>query len=162
MYPVLAEGADSRRHPTLRNDPPARNSGEDKSSKRRTLRPAARLKAPPQPRAGAGREPTAAVTARRSPAAARSGGRAPVGAWARIVCAPPPFRLRRAPEAYRKPTQRHAHKLREAAETIQTQNVSLEQANRLLKERSTAAMESLSATVDARDAYTAGHSRRVQ
>ena len=29
-------------------------------------------------------------------------------------------------------------------------------------ERSTAAMESLSATVDARDAYTAGHSRRVQ
>ena len=35
-------------------------------------------------------------------------------------------------------------------------------ANRLLKERSTAAMESLSATVDARDAYTAGHSRRVQ
>ena len=42
------------------------------------------------------------------------------------------------------------------------QNVSLEQANRLLRERSTAAMESLSATVDARDAYTAGHSRRVQ
>jgi putative nucleotidyltransferase with HDIG domain len=40
--------------------------------------------------------------------------------------------------------------------------VSLEQANRLLRERSTAAMESLSATVDARDAYTAGHSRRVQ
>jgi putative nucleotidyltransferase with HDIG domain len=32
----------------------------------------------------------------------------------------------------------------------------------LLKERSTAAMESLSATVDARDSYTAGHSRRVQ
>jgi putative nucleotidyltransferase with HDIG domain len=29
-------------------------------------------------------------------------------------------------------------------------------------ERSTAAMESLSATVDARDSYTAGHSRRVQ
>ena len=53
-------------------------------------------------------------------------------------------------------------KLREAAETIQTQNVSLEQANRLLRERSTAAMESLSATVDARDSYTAGHSRRVQ
>ena len=59
-------------------------------------------------------------------------------------------------------TRRSAQKLRQAAETIQTQNVSLEQANRLLKERSTAAMESLSATVDARDAYTAGHSRRVQ
>ena len=40
--------------------------------------------------------------------------------------------------------------------------MSLEQANKLLKERSTAAMESLSATVDARDSYTAGHSRRVQ
>ena len=50
-------------------------------------------------------------------------------------------------------------RLREAAETIQTQNVSLERANRLLRERTTAAMESLSATVDARDAYTAGHSR---
>src|SRR5207253_9553849 len=53
-------------------------------------------------------------------------------------------------------------KLRQAAETIQSQNVSLELANKLLKERSTAAMESLSATVDARDSYTAGHSRRVQ
>jgi diguanylate cyclase (GGDEF)-like protein/putative nucleotidyltransferase with HDIG domain len=49
-----------------------------------------------------------------------------------------------------------------AAETIQTQNASLAQANRALRERSTSAMESLSATVDARDAYTSGHSRRVQ
>jgi putative nucleotidyltransferase with HDIG domain len=70
--------------------------------------------------------------------------------------------MRKTQEAYLKHTQRSAQKLRQAAETIQTQNVSLEQANRLLKERSTAAMESLSATVDARDAYTAGHSRRVQ
>jgi diguanylate cyclase (GGDEF)-like protein/putative nucleotidyltransferase with HDIG domain len=45
---------------------------------------------------------------------------------------------------------------------LRSQNASLERANRLLKERSTAAMETLSATVDARDAYTAGHSRRVQ
>jgi putative nucleotidyltransferase with HDIG domain len=57
---------------------------------------------------------------------------------------------------------RSTKQLREAAETIHTQNVSLERANRLLRERSTAAMESLSATVDARDTYTAGHSRRVQ
>src|SRR5207244_11590292 len=55
-----------------------------------------------------------------------------------------------------------APKLRKAAERIQSQTISLERANRLLRERSTAAMESLSATVDARDAYTAGHSRRVQ
>jgi putative nucleotidyltransferase with HDIG domain len=86
----------------------------------------------------------------------------PIGAWAIIVFALPLFLMRKTQEAYLKHTQRSAHKLRQAAETIQTQNVSLEQANRLLKERSTAAMESLSATVDARDAYTAGHSRRVQ
>jgi diguanylate cyclase (GGDEF)-like protein/putative nucleotidyltransferase with HDIG domain len=59
-------------------------------------------------------------------------------------------------------TERSAKQLREAAETIHTQNVLLEKANRLLRERSTAAMASLSAAVDARDAYTAGHSRRVQ
>jgi diguanylate cyclase (GGDEF)-like protein/putative nucleotidyltransferase with HDIG domain len=39
---------------------------------------------------------------------------------------------------------------------------SLERANHLLRTRSTAAMESLCATVDARDALTAGHSRRVR
>jgi diguanylate cyclase (GGDEF)-like protein/putative nucleotidyltransferase with HDIG domain len=58
--------------------------------------------------------------------------------------------------------ERNPEPLRAAAERIHTQNVSLEQANRLLRQRSTAAMESLSATVDARDAHTAGHSRRVQ
>ena len=86
----------------------------------------------------------------------------PIGAWAIVVFALPLFLMRKTQEAYLKHTQRSAQKLRAAAETIQTQNVSLEQANKLLKERSTAAMESLSATVDARDAYTAGHSRRVQ
>jgi diguanylate cyclase (GGDEF)-like protein/putative nucleotidyltransferase with HDIG domain len=86
----------------------------------------------------------------------------PIGAWAIVVFALPLFLMRRTQEAYLKHTQRSTQKLREAAETIQTQNVSLEHANKLLKERSTAAMESLSATVDARDAYTAGHSRRVQ
>jgi diguanylate cyclase (GGDEF)-like protein/putative nucleotidyltransferase with HDIG domain len=59
-------------------------------------------------------------------------------------------------------TERSTKQLREAAETIHSQNVSLEQANRLLREQSTAAMENLSATVDARDSYTAGHSQRVQ
>jgi diguanylate cyclase (GGDEF)-like protein/putative nucleotidyltransferase with HDIG domain len=84
------------------------------------------------------------------------------GLYALAVFAVPLLLMRKTQEAYLTHTQRSAQKLRQAAETIQSQNVSLEQANRLLKERSTAAMESLSATVDARDAYTAGHSRRVQ
>ncbi|MDX6473726.1 MAG: hypothetical protein QOK22_2542, partial [Gaiellaceae bacterium] len=85
-----------------------------------------------------------------------------VGLYALAVFAVPLLLMRKTQEAYLKHTQRSAMKLREAAETIQSQNVSLEQANKLLRERSTAAMESLSATVDARDSYTAGHSRRVQ
>jgi diguanylate cyclase (GGDEF)-like protein/putative nucleotidyltransferase with HDIG domain len=84
------------------------------------------------------------------------------GLWGLAVFAVPLLLMRKTQEAYLTHQQRSAKKLREAAETIQSQNVSLEQANRLLKERSTAAMESLSATVDARDSYTAGHSRRVQ
>jgi diguanylate cyclase (GGDEF)-like protein/putative nucleotidyltransferase with HDIG domain len=86
----------------------------------------------------------------------------PARLWAIGVFAVPLLLMRKTQEAYVTHTQRSAHKLREAAETIRSQNVSLEQANRLLRERSTAAMESLSATVDARDSYTAGHSRRVQ
>ena len=85
-----------------------------------------------------------------------------VGLYALAVFAVPLLLMRKTQEAYLAHTRRSAQKLRAAAETIHAQNVSLEQANRLLRERSTAAMESLSATVDARDAYTAGHSRRVQ
>jgi putative nucleotidyltransferase with HDIG domain len=85
-----------------------------------------------------------------------------VGLYGLAVFAVPLLLMRKTQEAYLKHTQRSAQKLREAADTIQSQNVSLEQANRALRERSTAAMESLSATVDARDSYTAGHSRRVQ
>jgi diguanylate cyclase (GGDEF)-like protein/putative nucleotidyltransferase with HDIG domain len=84
------------------------------------------------------------------------------GPYALAVFAVPLLLMRKTQEAYLRHTRKSAQKLREAAETIHDQNVSLEQANRLLRERSTAAMESLSATVDARDAYTAGHSRRVQ
>jgi len=83
-----------------------------------------------------------------------------VGLYALAVFAVPLLLMRKTQEAYLARTRKSAQKLRHAAETIHTQNVSLEEANRLLKERSTAAMESLSATVDARDA--AGHSRRVQ
>src|SRR5919202_1656959 len=85
-----------------------------------------------------------------------------VGPFALAVFAIPLLLMRKTQEAYLQHTQRAAQRLREAAETIHSQNVSLEQANRLLRERSTAAMQSLSATVDARDSYTAGHSRRVQ
>ncbi len=85
-----------------------------------------------------------------------------IGVEALLVFALPLLIMRKTQEDYLGHAQRSAHKLRQAAETIQKQNLSLEQANRLLRERSTAAMESLSATVDARDSYTAGHSRRVQ
>jgi diguanylate cyclase (GGDEF)-like protein/putative nucleotidyltransferase with HDIG domain len=85
-----------------------------------------------------------------------------VGLYALGVFAVPLVLMRRAQETEVRHSERSALKLREAAETIRVQNVSLEHANRLLRERSNAAMESLSATVDARDAYTAGHSRRVQ
>ena len=61
--------------------------------------------------------------------------------------------MRKTMAAYLGHTERSTKQLRQAAQTIKTQNVSLEQANRLLRERSTAAMESLSATVDARDAH---------
>ena len=84
------------------------------------------------------------------------------GLYALAVFAVPLLLMRKTQEAYVAHTRKSTRKLREAAETIQAQNVSLEQANRLLRERSTAAMESLSAMVDARDTYTAGHSRRVQ
>ena len=85
-----------------------------------------------------------------------------IGLYGLAVFVLPLLLMRKTMAAYIGHTQRSSSKLREAAETIRSQNASLEQANRLLKERSTAAMESLSATVDARDAYTAGHSRRVQ
>jgi diguanylate cyclase (GGDEF)-like protein/putative nucleotidyltransferase with HDIG domain len=85
-----------------------------------------------------------------------------IGLYGLAVFVLPLFLMRKTMAAYIGHTQRSTHQLRAAAETIRSQNASLEQANRLLKERSTAAMESLSATVDARDAYTAGHSRRVQ
>ena len=85
-----------------------------------------------------------------------------IGIVALLVFALPLLVMRKTQENYLGHAQRSAHKLRQAAETIQKQNLSLEQANRLLRQRSTAAMESLSATVDARDSYTAGHSRRVQ
>ncbi len=85
-----------------------------------------------------------------------------VGLLALGVAVLPLLLIRKTQAAYLNHAERCSKQLREAAETIHTQNVSLQQANRLLRERSTAAMESLSATVDARDAYTANHSKRVQ
>ena len=85
-----------------------------------------------------------------------------IHAYALLVFALPLVLIQRTQKAYLSHTQGSTRKLRKAAETIKEQNVSLAQANQLLRERSTAAMESLSATVDARDSYTAGHSRRVQ
>jgi putative nucleotidyltransferase with HDIG domain len=70
--------------------------------------------------------------------------------------------IRRTQEAVVGQARRNALSLRRATEMIQTQNVSLQRVNQLLKERSTSAMESLSSVIDKRDSYTAGHSRRVR
>jgi putative nucleotidyltransferase with HDIG domain len=59
-------------------------------------------------------------------------------------------------------TQRTVLRLELAGDTIGHQNESLEAASQLVMQRSTAALEALSATVDARDNYTAGHSKRVR
>ena len=59
-------------------------------------------------------------------------------------------------------TQRATNRLQDASETISEQNESLEEAKQLVMQRSMAALEALSATVDARDPSTAGHSRRVR
>jgi putative nucleotidyltransferase with HDIG domain len=70
--------------------------------------------------------------------------------------------IRRTQQAVVKQARKNAQNLRHATEMIQTQNLSLARTNRLLRDQSTSAMESLSGIVDLRDAYTAGHSRRVR
>lgn len=59
-------------------------------------------------------------------------------------------------------THRAMHQLELASATIGAQNEQLEATAEVVVQRSTAALEALSATVDARDSYTAGHSRRVR
>jgi diguanylate cyclase (GGDEF)-like protein len=70
--------------------------------------------------------------------------------------------IRRTQQAVVKQARRNAQNLRHATEMIQTQNLSLARTNRLLRQQSESAMESLSGIVDLRDAYTAGHHRRVR
>jgi diguanylate cyclase (GGDEF)-like protein len=84
------------------------------------------------------------------------------GVLALLVFALPLILVRKAQLDYIEHTEENVGRLREAAETIERQNESLTQANVLLRDRATEAMESLAAAVDARDTYTAGHSRRVQ
>lgn len=84
------------------------------------------------------------------------------GVLALFVFAVPLILVRKAQLDYIEHTEESVRRLRDAAETIELQNESLTRANVLLRERATEAMESLAAAVDARDANTAGHSRRVQ
>jgi diguanylate cyclase (GGDEF)-like protein len=79
-----------------------------------------------------------------------------------VVFAVPLILVRKAQLDYVAHTEESVRRLREAKETIEEQNASLVTANALLRDRATEAMESLAAAVDARDTYTAGHSRRVQ
>jgi diguanylate cyclase (GGDEF)-like protein/putative nucleotidyltransferase with HDIG domain len=85
-----------------------------------------------------------------------------VGLYALAAFAVSLLAIRKTQEAVVRQARRNAENLRDAADIIQTQNVSLQRVNQLLKQRSTSAMESLSGIVDMRDAYTAGHSRRVR
>jgi diguanylate cyclase (GGDEF)-like protein/putative nucleotidyltransferase with HDIG domain len=85
-----------------------------------------------------------------------------VGVYGLLVFVLPLVLVRQTQAHHLVKTQRTQAQLRDAAQTIREQNVSLELANRLLRERSAAAMETLTATVDSRDAATHGHSRRVQ
>ncbi|MDX6515415.1 MAG: hypothetical protein QOH73_1081, partial [Gaiellaceae bacterium] len=85
-----------------------------------------------------------------------------VGVYGLLVFVLPLVLVRQTQATYLDHAQRAAGKLRDAAQTIREQNVSLELANRLLRESSAAAMESLTMTVDARDSATAGHSGRVR
>ena len=84
------------------------------------------------------------------------------GLYALVVAAVPVLVLQRTQAVYLRRAADTAARLRAAAETIQHQNSSLVEANRELRKRSSEALEGLSAAVDARDAYTAGHSRRVR
>ena len=52
--------------------------------------------------------------------------------------------------------------VRGASRTLRRQNATLIESNRLLEESALEAVESLNATVDAKDPYTAGHSQRVR
>ena len=74
-----------------------------------------------------------------------------VGLYGLAVFAVPLLLMRKTQEAYLKHTQKSAQKLREAAETIQSQNVSLEQANK-------AAPRAL----DRGDGVALGHRRRTR
>jgi putative nucleotidyltransferase with HDIG domain len=55
-----------------------------------------------------------------------------------------------------------SHTLRRQNEKLRRRTLRLAESNRLLEESALEAVESLNATVDAKDPYTAGHSQRVQ
>ena len=85
--------------------------------------------------------------------------------WLLALCAValiPTLAIRRRHAPVGHETALRAQEVWRAAESMNAHTRSVEKLNRTLLENSTAAMETLTAVVDARDAHTAGHSRRVQ
>jgi diguanylate cyclase (GGDEF)-like protein/putative nucleotidyltransferase with HDIG domain len=84
------------------------------------------------------------------------------GLYALAVAAVPLILLRRTQAVYVDHRARAEVELHEAMLTIESQGESLGKARTLIDQRTDAAVASLSASVAARDAYTAGHSQRVR
>ncbi|MFN2470073.1 MAG: diguanylate cyclase [Gaiellaceae bacterium] len=82
------------------------------------------------------------------------------GVWTLALLVVPLLLARSMQERHAGETRRTAERLGETLEAVRAQNAALEEANLVLKEHSTAVMEALATSVDARQAV--GHSRDVQ
>jgi putative nucleotidyltransferase with HDIG domain len=82
-------------------------------------------------------------------------------AYALAAFAVPLLAVRGTQSIFVRQAESNAESLRNASDWIQAQATSLERVNSVLRQRTRAAMESLSGMVDGRDLFARGHSRRV-